>query len=219
MWIDRHGAAKSFSTDPEFCKDWFKKFSKSHNKSLGPRLLRSSHKNGNVEQNNGVFKFALDKLSREICSDTEVSLLSRASLLSNMLNGSSVLSAFQMLLGYSLSIEGLPPTIVPKEIFDAHIQLTTDRALLKATKAYASQLLTQKRLPPGTPVWVFYKTSKQNERTSWISATVFEAKDHIVSCRRSEQGPPSRMRTEKLASSRVASMRVNYWRPRFKTSF
>lgn len=144
------------------------------NISLLPRPSRSTHKNDKVERNNDVFKYVLDKISREICNDTAVCLASRASLLTNILHGSSVLSAFTMVRVYIPFIVVLPATIVLKDIFDAHIQFTAHRASLKATKVHAPQLLTKKKLPPGTPVWMVYKTSKQKIRTRWVSATVFE---------------------------------------------
>lgn len=128
MWINRHGSPNAFSADPEFCKDSLKKILQSQNISLLPRPSRSSHKNGIVERNNSVFKFVLKKHSKKIRHGAEASLVSRASFVADLLHGSSVLSAIQMVRGYSPSIVGLPARIVPKGIFDAHIQLIAHRA-------------------------------------------------------------------------------------------
>lgn len=39
-------------------------------------------------------------------------------------------------------------------------------------------------------VFVFYKSSKQNEELKCIEATVIEVGEHIFKCTRSNRGPP-----------------------------
>lgn len=45
-------------------------------------------------------------------------------------------------------------------------------------------------MPAGTKIWVYYNTSKQNERPRWFLATVKKAENHITHCCRSEKRPP-----------------------------
>lgn len=154
------------------------------------RSSRASHENGKVERNNGLFKRVLEKLAKKNCADSAHILVSETFLITNMLHGSTVLSSYQMVRGYSSSIIGLPAKIVPAKLFEAHIQLTAHRALMKALSSRVPRLLTQDELQAGTKIWVYYNTSKQNKRPKWILATIPKAEKHRVHCRWSEKGPP-----------------------------
>ena len=57
--------------------------------------------------------------------------ISRASFLTNLFHGNSILSSFQLAGGYSPSILGLPSRVVPVELLKAQIELATNRALQK----------------------------------------------------------------------------------------
>lgn len=190
MWICRHGTPKRFATDPEFCKLNMKQFLAGLGIALDERPSRSSHKIGIVERNNGVFKAVLDEISRKKTTAIPTAIVSRASFLTNLFKGSSVLSSFQLARGYSPSIAGIPSTIVPKKLLDAHIEMMAARAIHKVLKARASNSLPRHALHKGMRIWVFYDTSKQNERKRWIEARVISADDHLVKCRRFKKGPP-----------------------------
>lgn len=56
FWLYRHGAPKFFGADQEFDCDEFRSFLRAHSIQLFPRVARSSHQSGRVEQNNAVFK-------------------------------------------------------------------------------------------------------------------------------------------------------------------
>lgn len=44
-------------------------------------------------------------------------------------------------------------------------------------------------MPQGTPLWVYFKTSKSNDPVRWIKATFISTVQHIIQCRRSSRGP------------------------------
>lgn len=87
-----------------------------------------------------------------------------------------------------LSIIGHLVRIVPQELFEAHIQLVVHLTLTKDLSTPVPELPIQETLPAGTQIWVDYITSKQNERSQWISATVVRAGLHIANGRRSQNG-------------------------------
>lgn len=71
-----------------------------------------------------------------------------------------------------------------------HIQVSAARAVQKVMRSKRSRVVRREALKPGTKVWVFYKTSKQNDPVRWVSASVVEEEEHIVRCRRSNRGAP-----------------------------
>lgn len=189
-WFYHHGTPKSFSADPEFCKRFLSRFLQTHAITLNARPSRSSHKNGRVERNNGVFKNILARLSKEKTSASGATLIARASFMANLFHGSSTLSAFQLARGYSPSVIGIPSSVVPEYMLEAHIENVANRAVNTILRSRNHVTLRASQLPSGTDVWVFYKSSKQNEPVKWIKASVIEAGTHVVKCRRSQKGPP-----------------------------
>lgn len=189
-WVYQHGAPKRFSADPEFCRPVFQRFMAEHGVTVLPRPSRSSHKNGRIERNNGVFKLIVERIA---LSDTKASprtVIARASFLANCIRGSKKLSAFQLVRGYRPAISGIPACMVSQEMIDAYISHESTRALNRMMTARMPTELTPDVLPAGTPILVFYNSSKQNERAGWIRATVVGTTEHTVICRRKEKGAP-----------------------------
>lgn len=106
--------------------------------------------------------------------------------MANLFHGNAVMSAFQLARGYAPSVAGVPSSKVPTEMLEAHIQVSATRAVQKALRSNRSKVVQQNALKPGTKVWIFYNSSKQNERVRWIPARVVSAEKHIVMCRRSD---------------------------------
>lgn len=185
-WLYQHGDPKRFSADPEFCKEFFKRFLDSYDIHLMERPSRSSSKNGVVERNNGTFKLVLNKLAKELTSASPATLLARASFMCNLFHGNSVMSAFQLARGYSPSIAGIPSYKVLPTLVDAQIRVNAARAVQRALRSKSSRVVQCAADPPGTHVWVFYKSWKQNEPVKWVPAAVVETKK----CRRSKRGTP-----------------------------
>ena len=195
-WIYHHGAPAQFSADPEFCRPFMEKFLKAHNVELKPRPSRSSAKNGRIERNNGTLKLILSRLSRELTSASPQTLIARASFLTNMFHGTATLSSFQLARGYSPSILGMPSSDVSQELLDAHIESVAIRAVQKVLRSKIPSVRPHTSFKAGMRVWIFFKTSKQNERPRWVEARVVEAQEHILKCRRSKKGSPMRIAYE-----------------------
>lgn len=195
-WIYHHGAPAMFSADPEFSRQFMERFLTAHGIQLKPRPSRSSAKNGRVERNNGTFKLLLSRLTKENSTASPRTLVARASFLTNMFHGSAMLSAFQLAKGYSPSVLGMPSRDVSQELLDAHIEAVSIRAVQKVMRCKAPSVQPHTSFKPGMRIWVFYKTSKQNERPRWVEARVVEAKEHILKCRRNKKGLPMRVAYE-----------------------
>ena len=60
----------------------------------------------------------------------------------------------------------------------------------KVMRSKVSCLQPHTSFKAGMKVWVFYKTSKQNERPRWVEARRVEAKEHVLKCRRRNKGLP-----------------------------
>lgn len=188
-WFLEFGAPKSFSADPEFTRGVMERFLQLHDVTLQQRPARSSNKNGIVERQNGVFKMIMERLSKHDKTSEVDEVVARASLFTNLIKGSNVLSSFQLAKGYSPSILGMPRKFVPQELLDAHVEITAARAIHKVLKGKAPRVEQRNALTPGREVWVYLRTTKP-EPVEWIEATVDEAKEHLVKCRRTNKGPP-----------------------------
>lgn len=197
-WIYHHGAPQFFSSDPEFCNQQLNSFLKSHNIELEVRPSRSSHKNGKVERNNGIFKTVFIKVAAESkLTDIDI-LVKRASFITNLLHGNSILSSFQLARGYSPSVLCIPAKVVPSNLLIAYKQTSASRAVNKLLRSHQHLPLTRQCLPAGTDVWIYYNTSKQNERTRWVKGKVVETHQHYVTCRRSMKGQPMKVAYEDI---------------------
>lgn len=152
FWLYRHGAPKYFGADQEFNSAAFDTFLRTHSIQFFPRPARSSHKSGRVERNNAVFKLVFDRISRELTSASLPALIHRASFLTNMFHGNATLSSFQLARGYSPSVIGIPSTIVPQSLLDAHIEISATRALQTLLRSKSSSPLQHHQLAPGMRV-------------------------------------------------------------------
>lgn len=190
FWFYRHGAPRNFSADHEFCRPVLKRFLDTHAIKLNPRPSRSSNKTGRVERNNGLFKMVLERLQKADTKATPELLIARTSFITNLLRGSKVMSAFQLARGFTPSILGIPRQIVSQELLDVHVERESLRALEKIMRSKTPGVLDKDQLAPGTDVFVYHKSSKHTEPNQWVRATVIEASEHAVSCRRRARGPP-----------------------------
>lgn len=189
-WLYQHGAPTRFSSDPEFCRPVLRRFLEGHGVTVLPRPSRSSHKNGRVERNNGVFKLIVERVARADANASPATIVARASFLTNCIRGSKLLSAFQVVRGYRPAVSGIPAKAVSQDMIDAYIAHEATRALNRMINARMPVELSSHVLPPGTAILVYYKSSKQCERNGWIQATVVGTTEHSVICRRHEKGQP-----------------------------
>lgn len=197
-WICRHGPPEKFSADPEFCQPLFVKYLTGYNIKVNERPARSSHKNGRVERNNGLFKSIFEKMSKEKTQAGIELIVARASFASNMMFWRSKLTPFQLARGYLPGIVGTPQTILTKELMDAYIRISASRAIDASLKARTPKTIPGSMLKPGDEVYVFYKSTNKSVDIQWVTATVEKVRDHFVECRRSRKGPPMRVAFEHI---------------------
>lgn len=199
-WICRHGSPSTLSAGDEMNNTVLQKFLTSHNIIFNARPTGPQRHNkiGIVERKNGKIKRILERIESENTNADKETILSRAVLLSNMFSGSKILSSFELARGYSPSLLGIPQTIVKPELLEAHKEQIAIRALEKLLKSRKPNTVPQHVLSPGTSIWAFHKTSKQNEKPSWVRATVTKVTPHVVYARRSSRGPPMRVAYEDL---------------------
>ena len=196
VWIYCNGAPDAVSADDEYNCVALRQFLHIHNIVFKPRPTRRHNKTGIVERKNATVKAILNKLDDEQSNADTETLLKRGGFLSNMFSGNKLLSSFELVRGYRPSILGLPRTIVTEEILEAHKQQVATRKLQRLLNSKAHQSPQPQLFSPGDSVWVFYKTSKQNEDVEWISATVIAAHPHFLEVRRSSRGRSMRVAYE-----------------------
>ena len=197
-WIYKHGSPASFSADPEFTRPVLTKYLEAHGIVVEVKPSRSSHKNGKVERNNGLFKAILGRLSKEATSASAQLLVSRASFMANLFHGSAVLSAFQLARGYSPSILGMAAKAVTPELLEAHKQTVASRAIQKVLRSRRNTLIPPGMLEPGNEIWVYFDTSAANDPARWLKAKVVEVTDNVVKCRRNNKGIPMNVAFEHI---------------------
>ena len=196
LWINKHGPPASFSADYELNKEPIKKLLAMHSIMFNPRPARRHNKIGHVERKNGTLRTVLHKLNLERSSADAETIVARAVFLSNLFSGSRLASSFEQVRGYTPAVAGLPQTFVPKEIIDAHKEQVAIRTLERLLRSKRPHTVKRSALPPGTEIWYFHKSSKQNERDQWLPAKVVEAKEHIIMARRTARGPPLQLAYE-----------------------
>jgi len=76
------------------------------------RPARRHNKLGIVERKNGTLRTIIAKLDSDVTEAGPEVVVSRAAFLSNMFSGSSVLSSFELVRGYSPSVVGIPKHMV-----------------------------------------------------------------------------------------------------------
>ena len=196
LWICQHGAPRAVSADDEFNCVALQQFLRAHNIEFKPRPTRRHNKTGIVERKNATIKAILGKLDDELSDATANTLLKRATFFSNMFSGSHILSSFELVRGYRPSVVGLPCNSVTQELLDAHKEQVATRKLQRLLKSRNHHCHQPDLFIAGDRVWVFYKTSKQNEAVEWIAATVVAAHPHYLEVRRTAHGRPMRVAYE-----------------------
>lgn len=195
-WICHRGAPAAFSADDEYNKSALRTYLSTHGIEFKPRPARRHNKLGVVERKNGVVKTILGKLTDESNQTPPEVLISRTAFLSNLFSGNRLLSSFELVRGYSPSFVGTPARCVSEDLLQAHREQVATRTLQRLLHSRAPDVVRKDMFHPGDPVWIFYKTTKQNEKVEWVRATVVSAEDHILIARRSQRGPPMRVAYE-----------------------
>lgn len=107
-------------------------------------------------------------------------LLSRATFLSNIFSGSNVLSSFELMQGYKPAILGLSSEVVTADLMEAYKDQATFRALHRLMKSGNPQDLPPSCLLPGTEIFYYFKTSRQNIPVEWETGKEILAHSYFV---------------------------------------
>lgn len=217
-WVCRHGAPKATSADDEYNKLTLRNYLTSHEIVFKPRPARRHNKIGIVERKNGTIKTILAKLTDENSTADASTILSRANLLANLFSGNRLLSSFELARGYRPSILGIPSTVVTADLLQAHKEQVAVRTLQRLLHSRAPNVIRPDLFNVGDDVWIYYRTSKQNEKDEWIRATVVKAEEHFLTARRSTRGPPMRVAYEDVRFAPTAHSRPNCYHAHSKTN-
>ena len=196
LWICRHGAPENISADDEYHRRKLTTFLDAHDIKFKARPSRRHNKVGIVERKNGTLKQIIRRLDADVTTADARTIVHRATFLSNLFSGSRLLSSFELVRGYSPSVLGLPKTEVSEQLFQAHIEQTSTRALQRLIKSRVHETPPPHIFKPGAPVWICYNSSKQNEKSEWVLAKVVQAEQHFLLARKSTRGPPMRVAYE-----------------------
>ena len=137
-------------------------------------------------------------MNRDWSNEDANELLSRGIFLRNLFSGSKLASSFEQVRGYTPAVLGLPQTFVPQQLLDAHKEQEATRALERTLRARRPHTVTRTALPPGTEIWFYHHSSKNNEPNCWLRAKVIKATEHIVYARRTSRGPPLQLAYEDI---------------------
>lgn len=188
LWICKHGTPKHGSADDEFNRAALRRFSVNHGIEFHPRPTRRHNKVGFVERKNGTIKNIVQRLANDNSTATPDTISSSATFLSNMFSGSRVLSSFQLVRGYQPSILGIPNSEVSQELLDAHKEQMATHAQQKVLRSRTPNTPTPDFFQPSDDVWVWYASSKNNEKDEWIRAQVVQTHKHYLEVRRYKDG-------------------------------
>ena len=195
-WICHHGAPKRISADDEYNRSHLISYLRTHDITFCPRPARRHNKTGKVEQRIGTIKAILRKLNDEQTSASPETIIARATLLSNMFSGSRLLRSFELAQGYSPALVGIPCTIITQELLDSHKEQVAVRALQRLLHSHTPTITRPDLFHKSDPLWVYYKSTKQNEDNEWVKAHVIEASEHFITARRANKGPPMKVAYE-----------------------
>lgn len=84
------------------------------------------------------------------------------------------------------------------DLIDAHIDHESTRAIERLMKAKMAKTIDPLLMSPGMKVYVYYKSSKQNEANEWIDATIVNVDSQIITCEKRAKGPPMNVNYDDL---------------------
>lgn len=196
LWICRHVAPENISADDEYHRRKLTTFLDAHDIKFEARPSRRHNKVGIVERKNGTLKQIIRRLDADVTTADARTIVNRATFLWNLFSGSRLLSSFELVRGYSPSVLGLPKTEVSDQLFQVHTEQTSTRALQRLVKSRAHETPPLHIFKPGSPVWIYYNSSQQNEKSECVLAKVVQAEQHFLLARKSTRSPPMRVAYE-----------------------
>lgn len=152
-----------------------------------PRPARRHNKTVLVERKNRIIKTILNKLTPDPSKCPLPKPVSRATFLSNSLSGNSILSSFELVHGYQPAILGMPRSIYLPSILEAYKKLTFTRALKTNLRSRNVNSPIPTMFKQNGPIWVWYASTKSNERNECVRAQVPKPHQHYIEARRVSQ--------------------------------
>lgn len=180
IWILKHRTPRKFSADSEFTKELMKKFLAARNIALADRAVLRHNKTGMIERKHRTVKLILEKLQIDSSTASNTVFLARATFLSNIFSGSSILSAFELVRGYSPALFGAGHRLISPDLIDTYKDREYVRALQRMLKSGFPNTINPNLLLPGTPIYYFYKSSKHSEPVERRPGRVTSAKQYCV---------------------------------------
>lgn len=112
-------------------------------------------------------------------------LLERANLLANLYVGNSVLSSFELFRGYSPSLVGMPSRFVTEKDVEAHVQLTTTRAISRMLPSKTFNPYVKLIIAIGQVVYVHTRNRPSSARgaVGWAKHVVYKLEPDFVCTR------------------------------------
>ena len=150
---------------------------KKRGSSFLPVPSRRHNKTGVVERKNREVKDSFEQLENDTLHSkfSAWNKMSLAQFTSNILYGGKLLSAFEMVRGYTPSIEGSAQKQVPKEIWAAFQEMEARRLLARMLKSKSTKSLGSD-IHVGEMVLCLIPGGKR-PRGKWIEETVVEVPD------------------------------------------
>jgi len=136
-WNLRHGCPAEIRGDQEFDKGVLKKWMLNRGIKFVPLAARRHNKAAIVERKNRVIKDSLEKIDQDKAYSRKVfaDKLCLAQYTSNILYGNKELSAFEMVRGYTPSVEGSGQAFLPESVIDAHKAMEARRLIARMLKS------------------------------------------------------------------------------------
>lgn len=194
-WFNRHGNPSFMSADDEFDATRIlklKAFLRSHDVTFKPRPVRRHNKIGIVERKNRTLKSILERLQSDNTAQDDSTILARATFLSNLFAGSSVLSSFELARGYTPSLIGQQQIYVTEELLEAHQQQAAVRALQRALRSRTPSSIPPRCIKPGDRVYFYFYTTSHAQKDEWRPGIVKSVHDHFIIIENDPRKPNAR---------------------------
>lgn len=150
-------------------------FLATHEINLHYLPLKSSNKLGWIDLNNGSFSTIINKIKIPYTTSNAHTHLARSYFLTNLINYSKIINAFQMVRGCTLSIHVMPRPICSQEQLNAHIHREATRAMARIMRSETPNRIYPEQIPTVTQVLLFYKISKNKHLNKFFPSTFIRA--------------------------------------------
>lgn len=199
--MNRHGAPVSISRDEELAatqKRVSKFFLASSHIKFKPRPVRSHSNVVIAERNHGTIKKVLQKLQYDNTYAEDSTILSRATFLRNIFAGSHMQSSFELAIGFSPSVLGIPGRLVTEQIIVAHRDQKVTRALQGHMRSGPIRDAPPSNIIVGEPILYYYKSSKNNEKDEWKSGQIVNIERYYAIIQSDKTGRKSKVEYEDI---------------------